>query len=391
MKKRPGVQNKIWLTIGLVAFGLILIVAFSLWNIHLQDQIRRDNLVHQAEYISQAIDSGLLQKLSGKPSDQSSLYYQQFKQQLMAARRVYPNVRFMYVLGQKEDGSIFFYIDSESPGSPDESLPGDSFSEITEKSIESIKEGSSFAIGPETDAYGTWITAIAPIHDSNSGEVIAAFGMDVDADDWFIQIVKFTSLPIVLFLILIVLIIGTIHIFQYRPKNPETYRKHFFIRYALVICTGLLGICLTVLLAWYAQFRDNRDREYSFDRLAGFQSEIITTAIDNVDTIGLESIKQFFQGSEFVTQKEFSKFTEHLMKDPFIAAWAWIPQVQKDQLGLINATTQQEISDNGMSSVSDDLAFPIMYISPQDSYESLLGFDLGSIESQLKMLICAME
>ncbi len=402
MKKQTGVQNKIWGTLGLGVIGLIMILGFSLWNIYLQDQIKRENLIQQAEIISQAIDSDILLKLSGTPSDQSSPYYQQFKQQLMAARRIYPNVRFMYVLGQKEDGSIIFYIDSESSGSPDESLPGDSFPDPVDGIIETIKTGSSIAAGPGTDAYGTWITAIAPIRDSSSGEVIAAFGMDVDADNWLIQITKSASLPMLLFLILIILIIGTIHVFQYRQKNPETYRKHFFTRYALVICTGLIGICLTVLLTWYAQTEDNRDREYSFHRLAGFQSEIITTAIVNVDKIGLESIKQFFQGSDFVTQEEFSKFTEHLLKDPFMAAWAWIPQVQKDQLDMMNLTTQwDEISqfqneqlethNDNVSSFSEDLAFPILYLSPQDSYESLLGYNLGSIESQLKMLICAME
>jgi len=402
MKKQPGVQNKKWITYGLGALGLIVIVIFSLWNIYLQDQRRRDDLVRQAENISLAIDGDILQNFSGTPADQTSPHYQRLKQQLMATRRIYPDVRFMYVLGQKEDGSVFFNIDSEPPGSPDESPPGDVFPDPIDLVIETLKAGSSVAIGPGTDAFGTWITAFSPIRDPISGEVFAAFGMDVDAEDWIIQVVKSAGLPIIIFLFLIILIIGTIHVFKYRQKNPETYRKHFFTRFALVICTGLLGLCLTFLFTWYAGLEDTRDRKYSFDRLAGFQSEIISSAIRNIDTIGLESIKQFFQGSDHVTREEFSTFTEHLLNDPFITAWAWIPQVQKDQLGLIESAAQlegvsqfqiwqQDSDDNKVSSISEDAEFPIFYIAPHDDYENLLGFNLSSIESQKKMLNCAME
>ncbi len=402
MEKTPGIQKKTWINIGLGVLAFITIIGFSLWNIYLQDQKKRDDLLQQAENISQAIDSAVLQQLSGTPKDQSSPYYQQLKQQLMATRRIYPDVRFMYILSQKEDGNVFFYIDSEPSGSPDESLPGDLFTDLGKDIIETLKTGSSVALGPGTDAYGTWITAFSPIRDSSSGEVIAAFGVDVDAADWFTQAAKSASQPILIFLILIILIIGTAHVFKYRQKNPEIYRKHFVTRHALVISTGLLGVYLTVLLTWYARFGDTRDQKYSFDRLAGFQSEIITSAIASVDNVGLESIKQFYQGSDFVTQEEFSKFTEHLLRDPFIAAWAWIPQVQIDQLEAIEFTALQEglsqfevwqwsPSNSKVPSISEDTVFPILYFSPHDSEKELLGYNVASIESQHKLLECAME
>jgi len=402
MKKQPGVQNKKWITYGLGALGLIVIVIFSLWNIYIQDQRKRDDLVRQAENISQAINSDVLQQLSGTPEDQSSPYYLQLKQQLIATRRIYPDVRFIYILGQKENGTVFFYIDSETPDSPDESLPGETFGDPVTDVIESLLAGTPIAIGPGTDAYGTWITAFSPIHDTRSGEVIAALGMDIDAGDWFIQATKSASLPILVFVVFITSVIGTIHIFKYRQKNPETYRKHFFTRYALVICTGILGICLTFLLIWDAQFADNRDRGDSFNRLAGFHAEIITSSLTNIDTISLESIKQFFQASDVVTQEEFSTFTEHLLKNPYIAAWAWIPQVQNEQLEAIKTSAQQDglsqfqiwqLDNAGdkAPSISENPVFPILYISPHDFEELWLGYDLASIESQRDILLSSME
>jgi putative nucleotidyltransferase with HDIG domain/PAS domain S-box-containing protein len=116
----------------------------------------------------------------------------------------------------------------------------------------------------------------------------------------------------------------------------------------------------------------------------------------------LEGIKQFFQGSDFVTREEFSKFTQHLLKDPFISAWAWIPQIPKHQVQAIKTAAQGDgltdyqiwkwnSSGERVLSTSEDTAFPILYISPQYTEDSALGYDLASIESQRKILLSTME
>ncbi len=402
MGEKPSVQKRGWIIIILGEITALSIIGFALGNIYLQDQKRHENLVSQAKFISQAIDSEVLLQLSGTSADQSSPYYQHLKQQLMATRRIFPDVRLMYVLGQKEDGSIFYYIDSEPPGTSTESLPGDSFVEATEEQINSFKAGIPMSTGLGSDQWGTWMTTLYPIRDADSGEVIAAFGMDIDAQDWLLESIKSASIPIVIFVILVILIIGTVHVFQYRHKNPETYRKHFITRYALVICTGLLGGCLIALSVWYTRSAAKTNQWESFDRLAGFHAETITASFNNIDRISLESIKQFYQGSDYVTREEFSKFTEHLLKEPFITAWVWIPEIQRDQFQAFESAVQQEgyldfqiwkqdPAGQRIPSIAEDSVFPISYLSPPVLEEQALGYDIASDEDQSKLLLFTME
>jgi len=402
MVRQPFIQNKVWTTTVLGVIAMITIIVFALWNINLQDQIKRDKLVDQAEIISQAIDREVLLHLNGTPADLSSLYYQHLKEQLIATSRIYSNSHVMYVLGLKEDCSIFFYVDSELPGSLTESQPGDIYSKTSKLENDCIQTGSPMTIGPGTDEWGTWITAFYPIREPETGDIIAVFGMDVDAQNWQIEIIQSAGLTILIFIILIIFIIGTIHVFQYRKENPELYRKHLLTRYALVLCTGLLGICLTALFTLYTISAENTSRSKSFNHLAGFHAETITSSIARIDTTSLESIKQFFQGSDFVTREEFSKFTEHLLKDPHILAWAWMPDTQHTPIQAIESAARQDgfvdfhvwgwdPSGQQIPIKNDDSAFPVLYISPQTLESPILGYDVASVESRLDLLRTSME
>lgn len=402
MGKQSFIQNKVWMTTVLGVIAMITIVAFAFWNINRQDQRMRDNLINRVENISQAIDSDVLQQLSGTPADQSSPYYQRLKEQLIATSRIYPNSRVMYVLGQNDDCSVFFYVDSELPGASTESQSGDLYTKTAKLKNNCIKDGLPMTVGPAMDDSGRWITAFYPIRDHANGDVIAAFGMDVDAHDWRMETIHSASLPILIFTILVILIIGTIHVFQYRQDNPEIYRKHFFTRYALVLCIGLLGACLTALFTWYTIYAENISRQESFNRLAGFHAETITSSIARIDTTSLESIKQFYQGSDFVTREEFSKFTEHLLRDPFIFAWVWMPDTQHKPIQAIESAAQQDgfpdfqiwgwdSSGQKATGENDDAAYPVLYISPQSLESPILGYDVASVESQHDLLRTSIE
>ncbi len=46
--------------------------------------------------------------------------------------------------------------------------------------------------GPVSDRWGTWVSAMVPVTDKDSGEFVALFGMDVDARYWILAIAKGT-------------------------------------------------------------------------------------------------------------------------------------------------------------------------------------------------------
>lgn len=102
---------------------------------------------------------------------------------------------------------MFFYADSEPADSKDSSPPGQVYVEAPE-ALRRAFDGVEGVTGPYTDRWGTWITAMAPIRQPESGEVLAVFCMDVNARNWA-KNVYLEGLPS----ILVVLLFSTVLVF----------------------------------------------------------------------------------------------------------------------------------------------------------------------------------
>jgi PAS domain S-box-containing protein len=116
-------------------------------------------------------------------------------------------------MGMRPDGTIVFFADSEPPGSGDYSPPGQEYPEASETLVDSFVSHTEATEGPVADRWGTWVSGLVPLTSERSGEVIAVFGMDVDAREWNTRIM-FASFPAVigtLLVILILLIFTDIH------------------------------------------------------------------------------------------------------------------------------------------------------------------------------------
>jgi len=74
--------------------------------------------------------------------------------------------------GRDSDSRIFFYVDSEPPGSKDESPPGQFYDEASAEQHRAFSTGQEATQGPTADRWGTWVSAIVPIFDAKSGKTI---------------------------------------------------------------------------------------------------------------------------------------------------------------------------------------------------------------------------
>ena len=108
-------------------------------------------------------------------------------------------------MGQRGDGTIFFFADSEPTGSENESPAGQIFEDLSPGLIEVFNTKTSLAEGPITDSWGTWISALTPIIDPDSGKVIAVLGMDYDANSWRWSVATRSALPAGLILMVVFL------------------------------------------------------------------------------------------------------------------------------------------------------------------------------------------
>ncbi|MBM3163010.1 MAG: response regulator [Chlorobi bacterium] len=151
----------------------------------------------------------------------------------------------------------FFYADSEPPGSPDISPPGQVYTEASASLRNVFTSGKASVEGPLPDRWGVWVSGFLPLTDPASGKVVAVLGMDVDAADWTWDTAARSSLPIG------AVIIGTIIIAALLLSSS---------RYAVTVSGPIFGgllpllsvllfVCVSgiALMLWF--FQDRRLQE----------------------------------------------------------------------------------------------------------------------------------
>ena len=203
------------LALCIVIAGVLL----TAWTAQQQDQQLRKELLIKATIAAVNIDPAMVESLQGSPSDISSPDYQHLKIQMAQIRAADPSIRFAYLMGQKPEG-IFFYVDSEPADSNDYSPPGQVYPEATVLLNSAFYDKMPITEGPIPDSYGTWVSAVVPITDQESGQVVALMGIDVDARYWTYDIIRTCADIIASTLLLLVLVI-TFGLTQRRNQREQ--------------------------------------------------------------------------------------------------------------------------------------------------------------------------
>ncbi|MDQ5949591.1 MAG: hypothetical protein QG563_97 [Patescibacteria group bacterium] len=150
------------------------------------DSLQRKTLITRAETASLAINTEYLKKLSGTPEDTRLPEYQSLKKLMFDLKQKNSDARFVYLMGLRGE-KLFFYVDSEPADSKEYSAPGDIYDETSPEEIENYLKGTAFVQGPYEDRWGKWVTAEAPIFDTN-GQTIGIIGVDISTTIWRTEI-----------------------------------------------------------------------------------------------------------------------------------------------------------------------------------------------------------
>ena len=108
-------------------FILLLLAAVGLfaWRMVARaDRNLRADLLQQSLAVARTLNLGQITALTGSPVDLEIPAYRQLKEHLIALRSTLQQCRFLYLMDQKPDGTIFFLVDSEPVISKDYSPPG---------------------------------------------------------------------------------------------------------------------------------------------------------------------------------------------------------------------------------------------------------------------------
>ncbi|MGH7196879.1 MAG: sensor histidine kinase [Candidatus Saccharimonadales bacterium] len=199
-------------TAGHTTISLLLIIIFivgagllAFLNILIADDEKREGLKDRAETIAYALDANLIEKLSGTKGDENTPAYKDLKTRLNALKEVNTDARSLYLAGMR-GGQVFFYVDSESPGSEYFSTPGEKYEEASVQ-FQNLFGGSPAIVeGPLTDSLGTWVSSLAPIVDTKTGKTVAVIGIDVAADEYNQTLIAAAAPPVIVASVLIIVV-----------------------------------------------------------------------------------------------------------------------------------------------------------------------------------------
>lgn len=172
------------LYVSLTVIIFVLGIASTYWLAKSEDHRMRSDLMVQAKMIGAGMDLERLKDLKGRLSDEGLEGYRALKDQLIAFRTANPLCRFIYIVGVKDDGRVFFFVDSEPLDSKDYSPPGQVYDEASDNFTNVLLTREPYVEGPIPDRWGNWVSALIPMIDPGSKKVLGVLGMDVDARDW---------------------------------------------------------------------------------------------------------------------------------------------------------------------------------------------------------------
>ncbi len=220
-----------------LAAGLLVVGAlFAWWMAQQTDLGMREDLLRQARLVAGLINIDHIRALSGTAADLNSENYLRLKEQLAHAKEAHNKCRFIYLMGRRADGAVFFFVDNEQAGSKDESTAGQIYKEVSPGYLNAFDTQAELVEGPVTDRWGTWISALVPISDPQTGELIAMLGMDINAGTWKWDITAGSALPVGIMLALLIVLASGIAAARPEGKAPlQPIRRRLLIPLATVL------------------------------------------------------------------------------------------------------------------------------------------------------------
>jgi signal transduction histidine kinase len=168
----------------------------------------RHELQERAQTIASALGDHEVSQLSGSSLDEEKEAYVTLKRQLAAVKKANQDVRSIYLAGEN-DGRVFFFVDSEQPGSRDYSPAAEWYDDATPAFKGVFTKNAATVEGPVSDNFGTFISGLAPVDstDAQGKHPVALLGIDVDADRYWRDIIIAMAIPLTTGLSLVLIII----------------------------------------------------------------------------------------------------------------------------------------------------------------------------------------
>lgn len=155
----------------------------------------REALLKNVASIASVLEADGILSFEGNENDLKNPEYISLKNKLEKIPEIDSEISFVYLWGYR-DQNVYFLIDSEPATSPDYSPPGQVYTEATEVDHDMFLKNLPPTMEMNTDRWGTWLSALTPITDPDTGDLVAVMGVDMNASTYFRTIYVYTAIPI---------------------------------------------------------------------------------------------------------------------------------------------------------------------------------------------------
>jgi signal transduction histidine kinase/CheY-like chemotaxis protein/HPt (histidine-containing phosphotransfer) domain-containing protein len=377
-----------------IPFTLLAILSLGLlvvnWAGGREAARQRSLLIDNAGRTALAINISHLEHLSAGAPDQENPHYKRLKEQLRIIRGTMPRTRFLYVIREIR-GKPVFLVDSEPPGSKDESPPGQVYEEAAPDFRSALHRGKEDIVGPYRDRWGSFITAMVPLTEKRVASEATMLCADMDASDYTSAINKcrtMFSFPVLALCVAVYLGFACMINFRARLDTTTAYdNPPLIVRWGAAASVGLIGAIATSTLFIFA-LQDSRDIfSLVFNRQAYTRTEAISRSLSN-SVENVDDLRRFHRVFTGIDRDSAAGYADPLASEFSMArAFEWIPKVtgakraecEKSALkdGLRNFRfTELDKSGRLVAAKVRELYFPVFFASPMKGNETTLGFDL---------------
>ncbi|MCJ8502836.1 CHASE domain-containing protein [Desulfatitalea alkaliphila] len=355
------------------------------WRTAVTDQAVRAHLQHQAWALGMTINPERVLSFDFAAADLDNPAFQRLQQQL-AAYCAIAGCRGIWTSARRGD-RLLFGPESYAPGDPMASFPGAPYQQAPQAVFDIFRHGRSVVIGPYTDEFGTFLSAVAPIRHPRNNEVLMVVGMDMDAAAWTSKLANTRRLTLLATAGLGILALAAIGLLHGRSHWSPVWRER--LRHTETMAVILFGVAATLLAAWLFHDSESRLRQNGLRQLAQTHFHLVQEAVHDLRTHHLEAVARLYQSSRFVDRDEFRVFTDPMVRRADIHAMAWLLTVPADQVSELGDYARGkevdpfaiwQLADNGRRQLAAgrQTYHPVWYVEPWRDNQKALGFDFGS-------------
>ena len=212
------------LTIILVIITITILLS---WFVAQQtERDMREDLLTQTIFGANSLDVNEIKRLNGAPTDITLPEYKHIKRQFAKMLKSDIDFHFIYLMGVKPDGKVFFFVDDRPDGSKECSPPGSVYDEAPKEFANVFKTGKPTIEGPSADSWGNYTSGCAPVIDPETGKSIAIFAIDFNANNWYWIIASRAAFPVGLIILLALGLISVLISIQRGKLLKETEEKY---------------------------------------------------------------------------------------------------------------------------------------------------------------------